>query len=249
MAKSRLYEDRHEIVGMKECPWCYETEDFDIERGGMLCKPYAMLCNTCFSNGPPASTPEGAMEAWNERASVSEATYLIYEDGGKRARDALARTHNEEYREGDLEAFVGCAPGIKRDALAGTHEEETRCTWTYNDGYDLDYWETSCGEEFCFHNDGSLEDNKTVYCSFCGKRVLEKREDEQETSCPTKGHAIEVCKDCGYWRCRCVQESPCENHDEEETYRKCQVCRQDYPAPPDCTGLVCFHCMSSDTES
>jgi hypothetical protein len=101
-----------------------------------------------------------------------------------------------------------------REAL---HEEETRCTWTYNDGYDLDYWETSCGEEFCFHNDGSLEDNKTVYCSFCGKRVLEKREDEQETCC--------------------------------STYRKCQVCRQDYPAPPDCTGLVCFHCMSSDTES
>lgn len=35
-----------------------------------------------------------------------------------------------------------------------------------------DYWETDCGEAFSTF-EGSLEDNKIVFCPFCGKKITE----------------------------------------------------------------------------
>jgi len=45
-----------------------------------------------------------------------------------------------------------------------------KCTWTYDDL--LDAWDTSCGECFIL-TEGTLEENKIIFCPFCGKLIKE----------------------------------------------------------------------------
>ncbi len=45
------------------------------------------------------------------------------------------------------------------------------CKWTYDDTDD-DFWDTSCGESYCFM-EGGIKDNRVVFCHRCGRLVEE----------------------------------------------------------------------------
>ena len=46
----------------------------------------------------------------------------------------------------------------------------SKCTWTATN---CEQWETSCGNEYEFYDDGPYE-NGFRYCPYCGKRIEEK---------------------------------------------------------------------------
>lgn len=48
------------------------------------------------------------------------------------------------------------------------------CKWTLDAGEQGDSWDTSCGEKFQF-TEGGQEENKCVYCSYCGGKLIEAR--------------------------------------------------------------------------
>ena len=48
--------------------------------------------------------------------------------------------------------------------------ETGTCVWTWDEHND--FWDTACGESFCFINDGPKE-NRTKYCQYCGKPIKE----------------------------------------------------------------------------
>jgi len=43
------------------------------------------------------------------------------------------------------------------------------CSWEYTGG-NWDYWETGCGETFCF-TDGKPLENGFDFCPYCGERI------------------------------------------------------------------------------
>lgn len=47
------------------------------------------------------------------------------------------------------------------------------CRWTYHETWYADYWQTECGNEHQFINDGPIE-NGYKYCPYCGKTVIEE---------------------------------------------------------------------------
>jgi hypothetical protein len=49
-----------------------------------------------------------------------------------------------------------------------------RCCWTYDD--ELSAWDTECGECFVCE-DGSPHENKMLFCSFCGGKLVERKRD------------------------------------------------------------------------
>ena len=51
------------------------------------------------------------------------------------------------------------------------------CEWKLHDGYEYDYYHTSCQDDFIF-DDGTPKDNHFKYCPFCGKeiKVVENKE-------------------------------------------------------------------------
>ena len=49
-------------------------------------------------------------------------------------------------------------------------KQEKTCTWTLQNDFDSEYWETDCGEAFCV--DGTLEENHMHYCHNCGGRIV-----------------------------------------------------------------------------
>lgn len=53
-------------------------------------------------------------------------------------------------------------------AQAALAERDGTCQWV--ESRDGEYWETSCGEAWCF-TDGGVEDNGVKFCHGCGKRV------------------------------------------------------------------------------
>ena len=44
------------------------------------------------------------------------------------------------------------------------------CLWKHNGNMEYPGWETSCGEEFCFIEEGPEENNYT-HCPNCGGRL------------------------------------------------------------------------------
>lgn len=54
--------------------------------------------------------------------------------------------------------------------------DKNECEWTYTDPFDYDYWETGCGEAFCF-DDNELKENNYFYCPNCGKKIKEIMKD------------------------------------------------------------------------
>ena len=46
------------------------------------------------------------------------------------------------------------------------------CVWEYEENED--YYETSCGEAWCF-TEGNCKENKCRYCPYCGKKIKEKQ--------------------------------------------------------------------------
>ncbi len=59
------------------------------------------------------------------------------------------------------------------------------CEW-YDDG---EKWETECGEAFCFHDGGPVE-NGMKFCPYCGKPLGVKRNTEDAEPC-------DVCEGSG----------------------------------------------------
>jgi len=55
------------------------------------------------------------------------------------------------------------------------------CKWTMDDStFDYEeFWETECGNEFCFI-EGGPEDNGMKYCPYCGKLIKTVYEGEQK---------------------------------------------------------------------
>lgn len=45
-----------------------------------------------------------------------------------------------------------------------------QCKWIYDENYDT--WETGCGNMFILL-EGTPEDNKMIFCPYCGKLILE----------------------------------------------------------------------------
>ena len=59
-----------------------------------------------------------------------------------------------------------------------------KCKWTLEDNYIDVHWETECGNAFCF-GDGGPTDNGMIYCSYCGRKLVEvvpkpEAEDDEE---------------------------------------------------------------------
>jgi|WetSurSiteA1Bulk_404760.scaffolds.fasta_scaffold06594_6 hypothetical protein len=52
------------------------------------------------------------------------------------------------------------------------------CNWTPEGG---DYWETDCGNAFCFI-DGGPSHNSMVFCPYCGNKLVEVPEEDGEDS-------------------------------------------------------------------
>ncbi len=50
--------------------------------------------------------------------------------------------------------------------------KEIKCKW--NEQEFADYWETDCGDAFCF-TDGGPKDNHMKFCCYCGKKLQEKK--------------------------------------------------------------------------
>jgi hypothetical protein len=85
-------------------------------------------------------------------------------------RDALAG--NEQQRELDrtfADLHLSQANARIQELEAAQHET---CSWKYDDSPDWPSWETACGAAFCYE-DGGPEDNDNVYCSKCGKRIVD----------------------------------------------------------------------------
>lgn len=49
-------------------------------------------------------------------------------------------------------------------------ENEERCRWQQEKEDNSGVWHTDCGTDFWLDN-GSPEDNKMVYCTYCGKKL------------------------------------------------------------------------------
>jgi len=49
------------------------------------------------------------------------------------------------------------------------------CTWVEDDGE----WSTDCKHDFVL-NEGTPEENDMIFCCFCGKRLAQFPEEEQE---------------------------------------------------------------------
>ena len=47
-----------------------------------------------------------------------------------------------------------------------------RCKWKFHDDEYGDYWETECGQSWCY-NEGDLKDNGVKFCHSCGKEIKE----------------------------------------------------------------------------
>jgi len=61
------------------------------------------------------------------------------------------------------------AASIAEFAASLVRREDETCEWLEPDE-DYNAWQTSCGKEFEFINDGPKQ-NGTVSCCYCGKRV------------------------------------------------------------------------------
>ena len=53
----------------------------------------------------------------------------------------------------------------------GTRSLEDTCEWKYDDDGEWDTYESSCGGEFQFMNDG-IKENGFVYCPYCGGQII-----------------------------------------------------------------------------
>ena len=47
---------------------------------------------------------------------------------------------------------------------------EMECKW--DEDKDCEYFSTECGEAYCLI-DGTIKENKLLYCPFCGKKIKE----------------------------------------------------------------------------
>ena len=66
-----------------------------------------------------------------------------------------------------LDRTLGAAEGAQ-----GWQPIETApCVWKQHDDYDDDYWESDCGEAWCFI-DGTPAENKVKFCHGCGGKVV-----------------------------------------------------------------------------
>ena len=52
--------------------------------------------------------------------------------------------------------------------LTAKSNEDAPCKWSYEEDYG--YFETECGEAYSLI-DGTLEENKHLYCPFCGGKI------------------------------------------------------------------------------
>ena len=68
----------------------------------------------------------------------------------------------------------GVANMIEKIGIQAHHpqpiSEERICEWTNDEDYE--YYETSCGEAYSLI-DGTLAENKHLYCPFCGGKIKE----------------------------------------------------------------------------
>lgn len=53
-------------------------------------------------------------------------------------------------------------------------QEARQCTWRFDDGYDGESWDTSCGEKFVFIDGGPIQ-NSLRFCCYCGGQMIEAR--------------------------------------------------------------------------
>jgi len=63
--------------------------------------------------------------------------------------------------------------------IKAIHEDSasaTSCRWTYN--HNTEAWETDCQETYSFL-EGTPTENKTTFCNFCGRRVVEHIPNEE----------------------------------------------------------------------
>ena len=52
-------------------------------------------------------------------------------------------------------------------------KENDECVWTLCDDFDLEYYSTTCGEEFCI-TEGTPKENHYNYCPQCGAKLIEQ---------------------------------------------------------------------------
>lgn len=62
---------------------------------------------------------------------------------------------------------------LRCDAEAGRLAEQTEqvCEWRATKPYDDSYWETQCGNAWCFDDEDGRLARDAVFCPNCGKRV------------------------------------------------------------------------------
>jgi hypothetical protein len=68
-------------MDLKLCPFCGDIMDMEVAESNCINihtgdNKYAVYCNSCFCEGPPSLTKEGAIENWNLRAAAKESQTL-----------------------------------------------------------------------------------------------------------------------------------------------------------------------------
>jgi len=82
----------------------------------------------------------------------------------------------DEYYKLKTDVFLcsheGLVPAVENYVVELEAIRDKKCKWKYETIYDNNYYDTECGEAFCFSS-GKVTDNKMIFCPFCGGRIEE----------------------------------------------------------------------------
>ena len=56
--------------------------------------------------------------------------------------------------------------------------DKNYCRWSPPSNFEIDYWETECDNAFNLI-DGTPSENGMKFCPYCGKKLIEIKEDEK----------------------------------------------------------------------
>ena len=74
-----------------------------------------------------------------------------------------------------LRTIVDQLPVTADGRVRAMTRETGTCVWKWDEHND-DFWDTACGESFCFI-DGGPKENHTKYCPYCGRLIEEADHD------------------------------------------------------------------------
>ena len=137
--------DKHDLVHGWACPLCASEKDKRIDQ-------------------PEKSFALPSSDVAHYAGRITELESQISELEAKNQQEALtlARANNDNAQE-------------LKDRIKGLEAQVSKpCTWNAANVYEWGEgtFQTSCGEQFSF-TEGGLTENKTMYCQYCGGKIVE----------------------------------------------------------------------------